>query len=184
MARFRDIPQFTEDANYSVHVSWVHLEKSLADMAGPQSQIDTDPDFQRAHVWTEEQQIRFVEFKLRGGKGSDEIRWNHPNWMTGDLTVGTLELVDGKQRLQAVRRFMGDEIPAFGHRLSEYEDEPHILRCRFVFMVNSLKTRAEVIQWYLDINTGGVVHTDDEISRVRALLEAESNPPILPSEAH
>jgi hypothetical protein len=35
------------------------------------------------------------------------------------------------------------------------------------------KTRAEVLQWYLDLNTGGVVHTDEEIAKVERMLEAE-----------
>jgi hypothetical protein len=34
----------------------------------------------------------------------------------------------------------------------------------FVFAVNDLPTRAAVLQWYLDLNTGGVVHTSHEIA--------------------
>lgn len=40
--------------------------------------------------------------------------------------------------------------------------------------VNELRTRAEVLRWYLQLNSGGVVHTEEELARVRALLEAES----------
>jgi hypothetical protein len=39
--------------------------------------------------------------------------------------------------------------------------------------VNELKTRREVLQWYLDLNAGGVVHTTKEIERVRELLAKE-----------
>ncbi len=43
----------------------------------------------------------------------------------------------------------------------------------FVFCVNDLQTRAEVLQWYLDLNEGGVVHTSEELNRVRAMLAKE-----------
>jgi hypothetical protein len=39
------------------------------------------------------------------------------------------------------------------------------------FNINDLKTKAEVLQWYLDFNTGGTVHSDEEITRVRKMLE-------------
>lgn len=39
--------------------------------------------------------------------------------------------------------------------------------------MNDLDTQAEVLQWYLDINSGGVVHTEAELDKVRWLLEVE-----------
>jgi hypothetical protein len=44
----------------------------------------------------------------------------------------------------------------------------------FRIMVNTLPTRVDVLRWYLDINSGGVAHTPEEIARLRALLEAEA----------
>ena len=172
---FQDIPKFTTDGNYRVDVPWDHLEMWIArqdnkgdDLAG----LDMDPDYQREHVWTEEQQIAYVEFCLRGGRGSSEIRWNCSTWMKSFTTP--VELVDGKQRLEAVRKFLRDELPAFGKTGAQYSGVLDMLRgCSFSFIVNDLQTRAEVLQWYLDINTGGTPHTDDEIARVRALLEDE-----------
>ena len=169
--RYRDVPIFTRDANYVVDVSWLFLEKTLADFA-ESAALDLDPDFQRAHVWTEAQQVAFIEFKLRRGMGSSEIRWNCPGWprIRDDAR---LELVDGKQRLEAVRRFLRGDIPAFGTYAHEFTDQLHFIHARFQFAINNLETRAEVLQWYLDINAGGVVHTDDEIAKVRRLLAAE-----------
>ena len=40
--------------------------------------------------------------------------------------------------------------------------------------IATLKTRKEVLQWYLDFNTGGVIHTDKEINKVKDLLRKES----------
>ncbi len=39
------------------------------------------------------------------------------------------------------------------------------------FQVNDLLTREEVLQWYIDLNTGGTDHTDEEINRVKEMLK-------------
>jgi hypothetical protein len=41
--------------------------------------------------------------------------------------------------------------------------------------INDLKTKKEVLQWYLDFNTGGTVHTEEEIVKVKKLLEQEGD---------
>lgn len=170
--RFADIPPFTRNAGYSVHVSWKHIEDTLRTLRDSSTNFDLDPDFQRAHVWTVEKQIAYVEYILRGGVSSRDILFNHPNWMNS--LKGDIVLVDGKQRLQAVREFMHGNIPAFGTKYPDYEDAlPAMGNATFIFHVNNLKTRAEVLQWYLDLNSGGVVHTQDELDKVKKLLLAE-----------
>lgn len=92
--RFQDIPQFTRDGNYEVDVSWEYLESHLENLASYSScPLVLDPDFQRAHVWTEAKQIAYIEFVLRGGKSSRILYWNCSTWMR-DFT-SPIELVDG-----------------------------------------------------------------------------------------
>lgn len=179
MPFFRDIPPLTPAGQYTASVGFGFIEKWLAEEA-QHSDLQLDPDFQRGHVWNDEQAIRFVEYMLRGGKGATTIYWNHAGYQRtpephSDLGDSLL-LVDGLQRLTAVRRFIAGEIPVFGHYVSEYEDPrrvfggggPHL-----IFNINNLQTRAEVLQWYLDLNAGGVVHSPEEILRVRRLLADE-----------
>lgn len=178
MPRFRDIPQFTQHTGYAVDVSWSSIERQLQSMDDPKGVLDLDPDFQRAHVWDEIKRIRYVEYVLRGGHTSNNLYFNCASWNAGGSARGVkwedkVELVDGKQRLEAVRAFMRDEIRAFGSLRSEYSDSPDLIRSRFRFNINDLKTRAQVLQWYLDLNDGGVVHTSDELEKVRVLLAAE-----------
>ena len=175
---FKDIPQFTRDGNYRVNVSWDYLEDTLAGYQErgqkPNSKIaslDLNPDFQRGHVWTESQQTAFVEHILSGGVGSKEIRFNCTGWM-GDFR-GPFVIVDGKQRLEAVRKFMRGELKAFGHYLNEFTGRLRSTTAELIFSINNLQTRKEVLRWYLEINTGGVVHTPEEIQKVRDLLEKE-----------
>ena len=172
MPRFQDIPQYTREGNYQVNISWDYLDDWIAHNRDARSYVfDMDPDFQRGHVWTEEQQIRYVEFVLKGGKSSRVIYWNCGGWMNS--FKGPMVLVDGKQRLSAVLRFLGNELRVFGHLRNEYTDKMRMTHVDFLMNVNDLSTRTEVLQWYLDLNTGGVVHTSDEIDRVRKLLDTE-----------
>jgi len=168
MPRFKDIPRF-EPPNYSVHVGWVYLEdhlKSWEEMIG----VDLEPEFQRGHIWTPKQQIAYIEFRLMGGISGGDIYWNCKGWERA--TFGEkIRLIDGLQRITAVRGFLRDEVPIFGYRFSEFTDKFDWMRHRFTFHINELATEADVIRWYLALNNGGTVHTPEEIARVTALLE-------------
>lgn len=168
--RFRDIPRFIDSGSYSVDVPWDYLEDHLGRLADGMV-LDLNPDFQRAHVWTEEKQLNYIEFVLRGGQSSNSIFMNCSSWMGNFNTP--IELVDGKQRLEAARRFLKNEIPAFGSLYSEYTDRIGVMGACFKIHMNQLQTRREVLQWYIDLNEGGVAHTKEEIAKVKALLAKE-----------
>jgi uncharacterized protein with ParB-like and HNH nuclease domain len=162
---FTDIPQFSR-ASYGVDVPLNGLEAALERYIELGLQIE--PDFQRHHVWTEEQQERFVEFLLRGGRSGRTILFNHPGWM-GSFE-GEFVLVDGLQRLTACLRFLRGEIRTFGLLISDFEG--HIpFQLSLCFEVNNLKTKREVLQWYVDLNSGGTVHSPEEIAKVKAMIE-------------
>lgn len=170
--KFGSIIPFTQRGSYAIDVPWVTIEESIKSFARD-APVETDPDFQRAHVWNETQQRNYVEYIMRGGYAAREIFWNCATWGCVAKTEAPLQLVDGKQRLEAVRKFLRGELRAFGYLASEW-DRLDILTCRMRWYVNDLRTRAQVLSWYLDLNSGGVVHTDEELTRVRALLVAEN----------
>jgi len=162
-----------------VHVGWDYLEESLKDYndrtGNGMEGLELNPDFQRGHVWTEDKQIAYVEFCLKGGQSSRTLLFNHPNWQGS--YVGQMVLVDGKQRLEAVRKFIRNDLPIFdGNYLNDFDDPKKLLRISDAFFevrVNNLKTRRELLQWYLELNTGGVIHTEEEIKKVKVMLEKE-----------
>jgi hypothetical protein len=164
--RFRDIPQFPR-AGYQVNVSWSDLRDHIDHHEEPR--LNLEPDYQRGHVWTKKQQIAYVEYGLMGGESSMTLTSNCPGWMR-DFR-GPYELVDGLQRVTAVLRFLDGDIPAFGGLYREYTDRLTITGPSFLWRVMSLPTRAEVLRLYLLINAGGVVHSEEEIERVRNLLD-------------
>lgn len=172
--RFGDIPLFTQMPGHYVDVQWAHLLEYLEHHQRAYG-LDLAPDFQRAHVWTEAQQVAFVEYVLRGGMSGIDLFFNHPDWGSTllDSPPGSYVIVDGKQRLHAVVRFLRDEVRAFGYRYRDFEDSPRFHLSRFRWHINTLRTRREVLTWYCELNTGGTPHTPEEIARVRALLAAE-----------
>lgn len=164
---FRDIPQFTKQPDYSVTVPWDMLDETLA-RYNDNGKLVMDPAFQRAHVWTVQQQSRYVEYILRGGKSSRDVYFNQADWMRGFRAP--MYLVDGKQRIQAVRQFLANELTVFGLFFSEFTGrmgyEPN-----FTFHVNDLRTLPQILQWYLDLNFGGTPHTLAEREKVEKLLK-------------
>jgi hypothetical protein len=98
-----------------------------------------------------------------------DIYWNCHGFI-GGTNKYPLVLVDGKQRLEAIRRFFDNEIPIFGCLYKDYEDKLDSMNF-LNFHVNDLKTDEEIMQWYIDLNAGGTVHTDEEIEKVEKMLE-------------
>ncbi len=179
---FKDIPQFTKSSSYAVSVPWRSIDSTLKEFGSGPAGIDLDPEFQRGHVWRQDeswepgsvhQQTDYVEFCLRGGRSGQDIHFNCPYWQSGNEHTGKMVLVDGKQRLNAVRRFLNNEIPAFNKFMFEYEGVLAYTAVSFTFHVNDLTTDLEVYDWYLSMNAGGTPHTPAELDRVRALMVRE-----------
>jgi len=167
---FQDIPQFPR-ARFEIDVEWRELERVLAGWRTMYI-VDLEPDFQRGHVWTEEQQVKYVEYRLRGGETGDLILWASTDW---EETPPHVDLLDGLQRLTAVRRFLRDEIPVFGHHRSAWTGTLRLYH-NFRFRIVETAARAELLALYLTLNDGGSVHTSEELARVRAMINEARRP--------
>ena len=171
--KFKDIPQFTSWGNYQV----THYLKRLSSIIKYYKEdygLILNPDFQRGHVWTKKQQSAYIEFFLKGGKTGNIIFFNDPNWQ-GEINKKYKDfvLVDGLQRITALLDFLDNKVKAFNCYYQEYKDEMIGTRYPLQFNINNLQSKVEVLQWYLDLNSGGVIHSEQEISRVRLLLLQE-----------
>ncbi|MBG9693264.1 hypothetical protein ABD91_21240 [Lysinibacillus sphaericus] len=169
--RFSEIEPFIRDGSYEIDVFLDTLELTL-DGFRKTYNLELNPDFQRSVVWTEQQQIDYLEFFFRGGRTARTIYFNSPAFGTGergDLDE-TILCVDGLQRITSFLRFINNEIPIFGTYYRDFKDSPRITQ-KLTFNINALKYRSEVLEWYLKFNSGGTVHTQEELERVRILLE-------------
>lgn len=170
--KYSEIPQFTSWGSYQVNMPLKYLKQKIEEWIAEEN-LQLNPDFQRGHVWTEEQQVNYIEFLLKGGQSSRVIYFNHPDWITsfnGESFNGDFVCVDGLQRLTAVMKFLGNEIKVFGCHYKDFEGNmPNDLD--MIFNVNNLETKKEVLKWYLEMNSGGTVHTKDELNKVKGMLE-------------
>ena len=187
-----DIPQRTATPTNKVRYRWgsdieEHLQSKRKRV---EKGVNLNPDYQRGHVWSLEDRIKYVEFRLRGGQDLTPLAFNMMHKDKDDL-AGPLELVDGLQRLTTSQMFMRGEFSVFGgHTIADLnidfsngldvEDSEFRWSLTFDVVTNHLASRAEVLQWYLDINDTGVTHEASELKRVRGLideaLEAEAAP--------
>lgn len=173
ITRFCDIPQFTSAGNYQadypIHRLVNYIEDEIVEM-----HLILNPEFQRGHIWSESQQIAWIEYHLRGGKSGNTIYLNNPSLHTVWNMPGEYNeyvCVDGLQRITAAQRFIHNEIKIFGSWFDEFEDKRWLINHVIHVNINNLKSEKEVLQWYIDMNAGGTPHTFKEIQRVEKMIE-------------
>lgn len=145
--------------------------------------VDRDLDYQRGHVWTLLQRKRYMGFILQGGKGLPIIV-NAPELVSyGAQNYRKAQIVDGKQRLTTILKWVDGEFSALlsdGREVhvDHYKaDEVAWRKLGAVDLVFGLVDldRKQVLDYYLRLNSDGTRHTDEEIERVQQLLRQENN---------
>jgi len=166
--RYDDIKKLISVGSYCVDVDLIYLPDMIK-RYNEHYNLQMNPEFQRGHVWTESQQIKYVEYLIRGGNQNNIFLFNHPSWM-GDKE-GVMVLVDGLQRMTAILKFLNNELPVFeGNYLNDFEDKNFLYKIGIKVSVNNLTSYNEVLNWYIELNSGGTPHTDEEINKVKLLL--------------
>lgn len=131
-----------------------------------------DPPYQRGRVWTDEQAEAFVGALIAGVSMPPVFIRRDRSFQVPD------EVLDGKQRITAMCRFMKGEISAvnpFTGLRYRYEDLDIVAQrlVRFtgitVKFVN-LKTLSDCAKFYVTLNSAGTPHTSEEIDRVKAMI--------------
>lgn len=169
---FQDVPRFTSSGSYAVDYPMKHLVHWVEDEIAEQGLV-LCPDFQRGHVWTEQQQVSYLEFLLRGGKTGRDLYFNCPSWQSQvqEGAYNEYVCVDGLQRLTAIQRFVGNELRVFGNLFSEFTGYLRTDQDNLRVHINDLKTKEEVLRWYLEMNSGGTPHAQKELRRVSEMLQ-------------
>lgn len=171
---FKDIRKLTLPGNYDVNYALTSLPRFILEQQ-EEAGLQLNPDFQRGHVWSETQQIAFVEFLLRDGRSGRDLYFNCPSWMRAVKpgAYNDFVCVDGLQRITAISRFIGNEIQAFGSYFSEYSDPRMLVGNTMRININNLDSKEKVLRWYLEMNSGGTPHSENEIKRVSEMLRLE-----------
>jgi len=164
---FRNVIKVYNNPHYNVNTTWDSLKHTIERYMS-HYKLDFEPPFQRGYVWTREQQIAYCEHIMQGGMSGKDIIFNMKGWM-GKFD-GDMVLVDGKQRLTAVLAFLNNEFPVFGQYYFDNFDGKLPSHCEFIFRVNDLATMEEVVGWYIAMNTGGSIHTAEDLKPAYDLL--------------
>src|SRR6185369_8575566 len=96
--KLSSIPQLKQ-AHYRIDVTIAEVEFTIgrwSDEGRRTCPLILEPEFQRGHVWSREQQIAFCEFLIRGGESGRTIIFNCRGWQ--NKFEGPMYLVDGLQR--------------------------------------------------------------------------------------
>jgi uncharacterized protein with ParB-like and HNH nuclease domain len=170
MINFKNLPKVTKRGSYQISVPINDIGHTINRYK--ENGLIEIPDFQRGHVWTEEQRIKFIEHILSGGEPG-VLYFNHPDWMNFSRKEGYLDfvVVDGLQRLTSILMVLNNKIKAFGYHYNEIEG---FIDVDITININNLKTRKEVLKWYLEMNSNGTPHTKDEIEKVKNMLDEEN----------
>lgn len=163
-------------ATYQVDIFLNAIESSL-EMFKNYGELELAPDFQRGHVWTMGHKVGYIESLLRGAAPT-LIRFNCTGYAEReapeDANIGPgVQCIDGLQRLTAIREFVRGDLAVFDGLCAKDFEDTHfdIRRHRVQFQVYTFFYRHELLQFYLNLNSGGVVHSDQEIARVTALRD-------------
>lgn len=152
--------------DYSISIPFTGCVELLRQLAGPGT-LELEPDFQRGHVWTPQQQQAWLEHVLHGGPSGRVICLSADGWPISRAVP--LVLVDGLQRITAVEAYLAGKIEVFGHTV-DWWGKPERVTHRFTAVIANLD-RAGTLRWYLGLNAGGTPHAAEEITRVIRLLE-------------
>lgn len=179
--RIRPLPSATYTVDNRLNDIESYITRESATISSEGGTFELEPDFQRGHKWSDEQRISYVEALLRK-TAPKTILFNCPGWTMGksaggDIPRHTFQCIDGLQRLTAVRKFLAGEIEIFGDlTAAKLKGSSFDLRSFYLtFAIYEFANRAELLQFYLDLNAGGTVHTQGELDRVR-LLRDEAAP--------
>ena len=134
--------------------------------------IDMNPDYQRNYIWTQEQKEKFVGSLIENPDLIPHFYFN-----IKDYIMDSCEVVDGKQRLSAIVDWLkGDIIALCPCGISLYRKDldkvsETLIRVSITTSWKFVKlNKIEVMEFYLRLNSGGTIHSEEDLQRVKDLI--------------
>lgn len=124
------------------------------------------PPFQRPPVWSEKQKVKFMESLILGlpvGSYTYHSAFGKP-------TDGWL--IDGQQRMIAIRDYLDERFPVFGHYWTELTnaDRRRVMNMQFPAYVLKGLDEEELLQRYIALNYNGTPHTAKDEAKAKRRL--------------
>jgi hypothetical protein len=129
--------------------------------------IIDSPDYQRDYVWTLEDKQRLIRSIL------DQMDIGKFVFLTRPYPEHRLEVVDGKQRLNAIMEFIQGRFEYEGKTWFQFSrDDKNSFKQLMIQQatLDSTKVSKSDILWlFLSINTGGVPQTEEHVAKAKKL---------------
>lgn len=144
------------------------LSSLLGKYYGSYAGIDTEPDYQRGLVWELEDKISLIDSIF---KKIDIGKFTFIKRAYKDNEKGS-EILDGKQRLNAIVEFYEDRFKFRGRTYSElnWYDKIQFKRTQVFIGETTPMTNKEKYEYFLRLNTGGKPQDKAHIDHVQNLL--------------
>lgn len=161
---------------YTTNILWRSFQGMMQQYSEDYKGLDWDPDYQRGHVWTNEQREHYILNCIRGvaDESSMTIRFNCANWTLNKSKMSNLpdglQCIDGLQRSKAIIDFMNGKFKVRGYGPDDLNGTTFSagsLKIRLV--VYNLQMKSDVLKLYLDYNDGGTPHPQNELQRIRTM---------------
>ena len=122
------------------------------------------PPFQRPPVWTMQQNVRFIESCWLGLHLGTYVINRVSTWIDGHPHPTDLWLIDGQQRLRALKSYLGNTFPVFNLHWSDLNDVERRTFENVGFACSTVShTDAAKLRFMYDcLNFGGTVHTEQD----------------------
>lgn len=154
---------------YHVNVSLGYLRHAIK-----QYNLNLTPEYQRDYIWTKNQKEKFIGAFLENPKSIPPI-WI--NWTKKEEQRDSSELIDGQQRIKSCLEWLDNIIIAkcpcgtkiAYKNLSEIDNR--IISNSISFDWNFVElSKKEVMEFYIRLNCGGTVHTENEIDKIKNMI--------------
>ena len=131
--------------------------------------IQDSPDYQRGHVWTESDKVRLIASLMNRSDIGKLVL------VELDSNEGfRYEILDGKQRLNALREFITGGFKYCRHYYWELTTQDRSEFENTIVPVAQISnhelTRVEKLELFLNVNAAGVAQTEEHLNHVRRLL--------------
>jgi hypothetical protein len=129
------------------------------------------PEYQRDYVWTLADKQRLIKSIFDRADIGKFVFMQYP------CPENRLEVIDGKQRLNAIREFVEGRFAYEGKTWFQLSVRDKYSFFDIMVQVCQLEAdrvkKSDVLWLFLSINAGGVPQTEEHVARVRALYEKE-----------
>lgn len=186
--KLQSIIQPIETSKHTEEIQWSSIERWIKSQ-DEDGGFNDNPDYQRDHVWTKEQQISFIEGVIRGiiPQSLLSIRINNPlfeqkvlnewskgaEWKTICELPFEVQVIDGKQRLNAIRQFLSGNIKIFNEQIcaDDLKSSPYSpFSKRIQLNIMNFTKKDDLLKFYLALNSGGTVHSQADLDKVKNML--------------